>query len=298
MTPIRIGVMGFRTVPNNHPDEVGLKLCDQILSNEASTGLFDKLVMENKLMTASAFEFQGNDMGGTFVIFLPKIIGQSFSSADKLVIDQLDSLKKGKFSNELLEGIKLNYRKSREKMLENSDNRAGLLIDAFVKGITWEDVLLEIKKVESITKQDIIDLANKYYGANYMAYWSKMGFPKKDKIKKPEWKPVVPKNTEAKSEFGKNSILFRKRKWNLNLLIFKKILHQAASIKDMYYTRMTIPTMMFFQCRSITKQGKLQTKTGTGRSVHEPDRDRKQNIPAIPGRVAKARSFMLVQCIG
>jgi len=156
-------------------------------------------------MTASAFEFQGNDLGGTFMIFLPKIIGQSFSSADKLLMDQLDSLKKGKFSNELLEGIKLNYRKSREKMLENSDNRSGLLIDAFVKGITWEDVLAEIKKVEGITKQDIINIANKYYSENYLDYWSKMGFPKKDKIKKPDWKPVVPKNTEAKSEFGKKA---------------------------------------------------------------------------------------------
>lgn len=203
MTPIRIGVYGFRTVPNNDPDEVGLQLCNQILSNESSTGLFDKLVMENKLLSASAFEFQGNDMGGTFIIFLPKIIGQSFASADKIIRNCMDSLKKGKFSDELLEGLKLNYRKSREKMLENSGNRADLLIDAFVKGITWDDVLTEIKKVESINKEEIIRLANKYYGENYMAYWSGMGFPKKEKIKKPDWKPVVPKNTEAKSEFAK-----------------------------------------------------------------------------------------------
>ena len=222
MTPIRIGVFGFRTVPNNHPDEVGLSLCNDILSNEASTGLFDKLVMDNKILSASSFAFQGNDLGGTFMVFVPKIIGQSFSSADKLIRDRIDSLKKGNFSDGLFEAIKLEYRKEREKMLESFKSRADLLIDAFIKGNSWDDVLNEIKKVESVTKKDLIELANKYYGDNYLAYWSTMGFPKKDKLKKPEWKPVVPKNTEAKSEFAKQLALIPETTMEPKFIDFKK----------------------------------------------------------------------------
>ena len=222
MTPIRIGVFGFRTVPNNHPDEVGLSLCNDILNNDASTGLFDKLVMDNKLMAANSFAYQGNDMGGTFMIFVPKVIGQSFASADKMVRDRLDSLKQGKFSEALFEAIKLDYRKEREKMLESFKSRADLLIDAFVKGTTWDDILNEIKKVESITKKDLVDIANKYYGNNYLAYWSTMGFPKKDKIKKPAWKPVIPKNTEAKSEFAKQLALIPETALAPKFIDFKK----------------------------------------------------------------------------
>jgi len=202
LTPVRIGILGYRTVPNNHPDEVALNLCNSILSNEASTGLFDKLVMDNQLMAASAFSFPGNDLGGTFMLFVPKIIGQKFEDADAMVRAQLDSLRKGAFSDELLEALKLEYRKNREKMLETSQNRAGLLVNAFVSGTTWDEVLNEIRKVEKITREDIIRVANQYYADNYLAYWSNMGFPKKDKINKPDWKPVLPKNTEAKSDFA------------------------------------------------------------------------------------------------
>ncbi len=37
-------------------------------------------------------------------------------------------------------------------------------------------------------------MANKYYGDNYLAFYSKMGVPKKEKIEKPDYKPVVAKN--------------------------------------------------------------------------------------------------------
>ena len=72
-------------------------------------------------MIASAFSFQGNDLGGTFMMYVPKIIGQKFASADALVLGQIDSLRKGMFRDELLESLKLSYRKNREKMLETSE---------------------------------------------------------------------------------------------------------------------------------------------------------------------------------
>jgi zinc protease len=202
MTPVRIGVLGYRAVPNNHPDEVTLKLCNEILSNESSTGLLDKLVMDNQMLMASAMSLQGNDLGTALILFVPKIIGQSFQAADDLVRAQLDSLKKGRFSEELLEAIKLNYRKRYLMNLESVDGRANMLVEAFVKGTSWEEMLEEIHQIEKVTKKDIIRVAHTYFGEDHLAYWSNMGFPKKDKIKKPDWEPVLPKNTEARSRFA------------------------------------------------------------------------------------------------
>ena len=46
-------------------------------------------------------------------------------------------------------------------------------------------------------------MTNKYFTDNRTILRSKMGFPEKDKVEKPNWKAVEVKNTELKSEFAK-----------------------------------------------------------------------------------------------
>ena len=46
-------------------------------------------------------------------------------------------------------------------------------------------------------------IANKYFGNDYLDVRSKMGFPDKDKVEKPNWKPLEAKNTNMKSDFAK-----------------------------------------------------------------------------------------------
>lgn len=202
MTPIAIGLIGYRAVPNNHPDLLPLTLAAQILSNNGSTGMLDQLNNENKLLSSQAFALPQNDHGAVLVLFVPKVVGQKLSTAENLVLAQIERLKSGDFSDELLEGIKLNYRKSIEKQLESNRGRVMLMIQAFSQGKSWEDILNLSTRVDLITKEDIIRVANRYFTGNYLAYHSKMGFPKKEKIKKPDWDPVMPKNTEMKSDFA------------------------------------------------------------------------------------------------
>ncbi len=202
LTPIKVGVLGFRGVPNKHKDELALELCMQVLSNEGETGLLDKLNSDNKVMQTMAQMMKLNDHGAIMIIIVPKIIGQSIKKAEKLVMEQIESLKKGDFDAQLLEALKLNYRKNIERKFENSDGIARLLIDAFIEKREWQEYLDESYEVDKITKEDIVRVANEYFNNNYIAYHSKTGFPKKDKIKKPDWKPVTPKNSEKKSNFA------------------------------------------------------------------------------------------------
>ncbi|MDR2835618.1 MAG: insulinase family protein, partial [Bacteroidales bacterium] len=39
LAPIKLGIMGFRTVPNNSKDEIGLEICSALLNNSSETGL-------------------------------------------------------------------------------------------------------------------------------------------------------------------------------------------------------------------------------------------------------------------
>jgi zinc protease len=202
LSPIRIGVMGFRAVPAGHPDDQALKIATKLLSNGAGTGIFDKMMMENKIMAVQPMALQAPDHGSYLILFVPKIIGQSFKKAESLVDEGVLALRSGSFTDELLEAIKLEYLKEYKRSLETAESRAYLLIEAFVENQTWEDIIAEMDAIEKISRDDVIRVANNYLGNDRLVYWSKMGFPKKDKLEKPEWEPVIPQNADKKSEFA------------------------------------------------------------------------------------------------
>jgi predicted Zn-dependent peptidase len=120
-----------------------------------------------------------------------------------------------------------------------------MLISAFSEGRQWEDYLNESAEVEKITKEDIIRVANQYFTGNYLAFFSKMGFPKKDKITKPNWAPVIPKNTEKKSEFATQLNNIPDTKIEPRFVDFNKDL-TISTLKpgiDFYYTNNPINTI-------------------------------------------------------
>jgi len=202
LSPIRIGIMGFRGVPAGHPDDQALKVATKLLSNSAGTGIFDKMMMDNKIMAIQPISLQAPDHGSYLILFIPKIIGQGFKSAESLVNEGLLALCNGNFPIEMFEASKLEFRKEHQRNLETAQNRAYLMMQAFIENRTWEEILAEIDEIEKITIDDITRVANTYFGDNRLVYWSKMGFPKKDKLEKPDWEPVVPKNSEKRSEFA------------------------------------------------------------------------------------------------
>jgi predicted Zn-dependent peptidase len=203
MTPIKVGVRGYRTIPKNHPDEIAFNVCANLLSNSSSTGLMDKLAADNKLLFAGLQNDNFTETGGSYVFFVPKIVGQSLKSAEKLTIKQFDRLRNGDFDDELLAAVKIEMKKQHERRLEDMRNRTYLIADAFVYGANWDDFLAIPSKIDKVSKADIMKIANTYFADNYLDFYSKMGFPKKDKIKKPPFKPIQPKNSDQKSDYAK-----------------------------------------------------------------------------------------------
>jgi zinc protease len=199
LTPIKVGLMGFQTVHKGHKDELPLNIANSILSNSSSTGLFDKLTNENELMAAMVMPMPYVEAGANIVVFIPKLIGQSLSKAEKLVLGQIEELKAGSFDDALLEAIKTELIVEHEKGLENGKSRGFYILDAFLEGEEWGEILAMTDKIANITRKDIIRVANIYYGSNYVALHSKSGFPKKIKLDKPPYKPVEAVNSESTS---------------------------------------------------------------------------------------------------
>ena len=202
MTPIKMGALVFPGVKISDPDYLPLSLACGIFSN-GETGLTDKLMLDNKIMAAMLLPLSLEDYGGNVMIYIPKLLGQSHEDAEALIFGCLDRLKKGDFSDDLFEAMRMSNLTDRIYEMESFNSLASLFLELEMRGMTYEDYLAETKRLETITKDEVVAVANKYFGDNYLDVRSKMGFPAKDKVDKPNWKPIEAKNTEAKSDFAK-----------------------------------------------------------------------------------------------
>ncbi len=220
LTPIKLGVLGYRAVAAGHPDEEILDVCTQLLTNESKTGLIDQLAIKRKIMAAGAFNINFVDHGGINFFFMPKIFFQSLNKAERLLIGEIKKLKSGEFDDEFFNAVKLTMLRQYEENIENMEGRLFTLINTYVEDKSWKDVSNFPQRLENITKEDVIRIANKYFGDNYLVFHSKMGFPKKHKLEKPSFKPIIPQNSEKESIYASKLKNIPENELNLKFIDF------------------------------------------------------------------------------
>ena len=84
-----------------------MNIAVNLLNNANGTGYLDKLMVEHKLMGALAINESMNEAGILAVAIMPKLLIQSYSSAEKMVWDEINRVKNGDFSDEMFNSLKL-----------------------------------------------------------------------------------------------------------------------------------------------------------------------------------------------
>ncbi len=202
MTPMKISALVFPGIKNSDPDLIPLTMACVIFFN-GETGLADKLTLDGKLLGSMMMPLSLEDQGAILMLIIPKILGQSHEEAENLVFECLDQLKRGEFSDDLFEAMRMSILMDRLRATESLSKTANLFLEMESTGQTYEEFLAETERIKTITKEEVVAIANKYFGNDYLNIRSKMGFPDKDKVEKPNWKPLEAKNTNMKSEFAK-----------------------------------------------------------------------------------------------
>ena len=195
--------LGFRGVSANHEDQVALNIAVNLLNNANGTGYLDKLMVEHKLMGALAINESMNEAGILAVAIMPKLLIKSYSSEDKMVWDEINRVKNGVFCDEMFNCLKLEQKRQYASSLENIDSRATIMMNLFSQGKSWNDYLNEVARIESITKEDVVRVAQKYFSNNYLCVTKSTGKYPKDNLPKPAFSPVVPRNADASSSYAK-----------------------------------------------------------------------------------------------
>jgi len=195
--------MAFRVdLPANDPKIYVLNMLTRMLSNGKS-GLIDlNLNQKQAVMGAGAGGYVLCDNAALYLSGKPKE-GQTLEEVRDLLLDQIDLLKQGKFSEDLLTAAINNMRLSEMRQLENNASRARMFTSAFWNNIPWEVASQSISNYSKITKKDIVEFANKYFNNNYVIVYKRQGTPAEvAKVNKPAITPIHI-NRDAESDFIK-----------------------------------------------------------------------------------------------
>lgn len=195
--------MGWRAEKAASLQNDTLDIISDMLSN-GKAGLLDlNLNQAMQLLESWSGTMTMHDHSILILAGTPKE-GQSLDEVRQLLLGEIENIKKGNFSDDLLPSIinnkKLNYYES----LDDNRQRADRYVDAFINDIEWKDAVTQIARQEKISKKDIMDFANRFFNDGYAIVYKKQGIDSTlKKIDKPAITPI-PTNRDMVSQFVKD----------------------------------------------------------------------------------------------
>lgn len=177
-----------------------LKIIDLILMNSAA-GLFDiNLLQDQKVLEAYSYYYLLQDYSALILAARPKA-GQTLEQARDLLLSQIELIKEGKFDEWLIEAIINDLKIKQIKDFQSNAKRASAFVDAFILGIPWDQYIRKIQKLETITREQVIEFAKKNFHNNYVVVYKRTG--RDTSIKKIPKNKITPIqiNRDHESEF-------------------------------------------------------------------------------------------------
>jgi len=199
--------IAYRGYAQNSHESLLLDLISSILAN-GKAGLMDiNINKQQKMLRAGAGYNQMKDYGAFILTGAPKA-GQSLEEAEKLLLQQVDLLKKGDFDETLIKATVANTKLAEIQAFDNNDVRANATMNAFIlnRGNGWDKMLASTDAMGKITKAEIVAFANKFFINNYVVLFKHKGEDKTiSKVDKPSI-TAVKTNTDEVSPFTKNIV--------------------------------------------------------------------------------------------
>lgn len=203
----------------------------EILSNNGDAGLIDlNINQKQKTLGAGAYANPLKTYGSFNLSVTPKE-GQSFDEAKKLLLAQIDLVKKGEFPDWMMKAIVNDMKVQRMKSWETADGLATELYGNYINERTWEQELDEINQYEKITKADIVKFANDFFKDNYVVIYKEKGV--NDKLVRVENPGITPIkiNREAQSPFLKEVLGIKPAEIKPQFVDYKSAI-ATSQIKD------------------------------------------------------------------
>jgi len=193
LSPIRVGAIAYRTVPESHPDYAALKVARGLLTNEQRSGFIDRLSDEGKVLLAMHVPADFADHNVDVIAYVPRLITQSFRGAERLMRKQFRRVADGDFDEATLDALRNGLLVQESLEWEDNRERALAIGHAFVAHGSWQGHLDYLERLRKLDKAEVMRVANELFADRYLRVRSRMGVVRKQRLDKPKTPPVKAK---------------------------------------------------------------------------------------------------------
>ncbi len=153
--------LAFKTAPFNHKDQLALDILSSILGDGKSSQLNRTIVEEDRLASSIYVHNMDNIDQGLFFILGVANPNIKANKVESSILEHIKKLQEGKIEEAEINKVKKNILASFARSIESSSSMASVFGGYYAKGDITP--LLEFEdKLKDITKEDIIDVANRY----------------------------------------------------------------------------------------------------------------------------------------
>ena len=193
-------VLGWRFDRGNSLQIDTLEMIGSMLSN-GTAGLIDLDINQQMAMLYAWGGSSTNRDYSSFILGGSPRPGQTLEEAKDLLLAEIDKLKTGDFSDDLMPSVINNMKLNHYNSLESNMARANMFVNSFILERPWKQDVEYLDRMSGMTKADIMAFANKHFNDNYVVVYKRQGVDdNQKKIDKPAITPI-PTNRDLVSDF-------------------------------------------------------------------------------------------------
>lgn len=265
--------LAFRTAPAKSEDRFALELIDMILDNKTAGLINLNINLPQRAQSAGAYPQINNDYGSQTLWGIPKE-GQTLEEVEALLLEQLNNIKTGNFEAELIPSIVNDFRKTRQLELESNEARVERLRDVYLSKRSWTTARNDLDQYTKISKDQIIEVANRYFSSGYVAAYRRDGAANYEAIEPPKITQISIE-PGRESEFAKTILAMPTKQIEPKYVDFAKDVNRKTVSPAREYYHAANPVNQLFTFSVVVEMGtnhdprldllaSLMNKAGTG----------------------------------
>mgnify|MGYP003307897642 CR=1 FL=1 len=188
-------------MPSVYDEDIpALQMLSYVLKN-GKCGLLDVDIDQKQiLLSAGDWLSTGNDYSTYYLMAQPKE-KQSLEEVRTILLGEINKLITGEFNEDILPAIIDNLRLQRMNSLQSNEARVSMAVESHISHIPYSEMVNDIERKAQVTKADIIHVAKKYFGDNYVCVMKRQGESSyAAAVEKPAITPIE-MNRDLESEF-------------------------------------------------------------------------------------------------
>lgn len=223
-------------------------------------GLFDlNIKQQQRLLEAFAYPRVMEDFSSLILHAKPRE-GQSLEEVERILLEQIELLRNGTFEDWLPAAVVKDLKLSETKEYEKNQGRANAISGAFILGIDWSDMVQRWKKLENISKADIVAFAQKYLRAdNFGVVYKHHG--EDNTVMKVDKPPITPieVNRSDMSDFSQGFLQQTGADVAAQFVDFKRVIKTSSLAKNLKLRSVQQPDTNLFRLYYVFDMGRLSS---------------------------------------